>query len=267
METERQETYERIPWETLDRPRGDRQWLIIAISVAVAVGALAYSFMRNQPLPAPAAVEALTTPVTPPTIPPVSPPSTSPLVVAEADLYAVDPERRIDQAAAHAEWLVVEYFSADGSEESASTLRALLPGAVPLPVVPEGTQVFVDWVAAQNVTEVAPLTYRVEVVVRFMVSGSEGRFIRQPTRVATVEVVFGEDGLPRIATAPIIAFATPPEPAAMELGQVPSHIAAQVAGYGEVVGGRSLPNGRWEVVVMVTGLDGITRPTTMAPSG
>ncbi|MDX1467846.1 MAG: hypothetical protein R3258_00750 [Acidimicrobiia bacterium] len=267
MDPERQETYERIPWETLEKPRNDRQWVVIAVSVAVALGALAYSFMRNQPTASPAEVLVSQPSIAPPTIPPASPPNTSPIIVTEADLYAVDPERRIDQAAAHAEWLTIEYFSADGSEDSTSTLRALLPAAVPLPTVPEGTQVFVDWVSARNVSEVAPLTYRVEVVVRSMVSGPDGVFTRLPARVATIDVVFGEDGLPRIAGAPVVAFATPPESAVIDLVQVPPHVASQVSAYGEVVGGRVLPNGLWEVIVMVTGPDGVIRPTNMALSG
>lgn len=49
MDQERHEVYERIPWERLERPSGDRQWMLIALAAAVAVGALAFSFMKNQP--------------------------------------------------------------------------------------------------------------------------------------------------------------------------------------------------------------------------
>ena len=49
------EVYERIPWETLDKQSGDRQWLVIAVAGAVAVGALAYSFVKSQPAPSPPA--------------------------------------------------------------------------------------------------------------------------------------------------------------------------------------------------------------------
>ncbi len=266
MEHDRQETYERIPWETLERPRSDRQWLVIAIAAAVSLGALAFSFMRNQSTAEPSPVAVPPSTVTPATIPSAPPSVTSPMVVAEADLYAIDPERLIDQVAAHAEWFAVEYFSADGSEESMSTLERLLPTGVPLPVVPAGTQVFVDWVGVHSVAEVAPSSYRVEVTVRSMSSHTDGAFVRQPTRVATVDVVLGVDGMPRIAGAPMVSTAAPPPPHSLELIAVPSHVAAQFASHGEIVGGTTLPDGRWQVVVMVTGSDGITRPTLMIGS-
>ena len=49
MTEERNEVYERIPWETLEKKGGDRQWLLMAFAVAVVVGALAFSFMQSQP--------------------------------------------------------------------------------------------------------------------------------------------------------------------------------------------------------------------------
>ena len=137
MEPERQEVYERIPWETLEKKGSDRQWLLYAVAGSVVLGALAYSFIRNQPaeIPPPATAEAASAavssvPATTTTAVPVAPQAStvaSPLVVAEADLYAVDPERLIDQAATHAEWFAVEFVAYDGSERSAKTLAGLLP--------------------------------------------------------------------------------------------------------------------------------------------
>ena len=266
MDQERHETYERIPWETLEKPKNDRQWLVIAVSGAVAIGALAYSFMRNQPVTVSATVPVVAEATAPATIPPAPPTITAPMVIAEADLYAVDPERVLDRVAAHAEWFVVEYFSADASEESISTLERLLPKGIPLPVVPEGRQVFVDWVGVQSVSEQAPLTYSVEVAVRSMASDPSGGFVRQPTRIATVQVVLGADGLPRVSAPPMIGLVIPPEPELMDLGAVPSHISAQLGSLGEVVGGSQRADGRWDVVVMVVGPDGVTRPTLMIGS-
>ncbi|TDI36307.1 MAG: hypothetical protein E2O99_03760, partial [Acidobacteria bacterium] len=117
MDEERQEVYERIPWETLEKQGGDRQWLVVAVAGAVAVGALAYSFTKSQPAPAsvPNPVAAAVT--DPPVTMAIAPVTTlqTPLVMAEADLYAIDPERIIDQAKALAEWFAVEYFAVDGS--------------------------------------------------------------------------------------------------------------------------------------------------------
>ena len=35
MEQERNEVYERIPWETLDQKKGDRQWIMFAVAGAI----------------------------------------------------------------------------------------------------------------------------------------------------------------------------------------------------------------------------------------
>jgi hypothetical protein len=267
MDEERNEVYERIPWETLERQGGDRQWLLIAVAVAVAVGALAYSFMKNQPPPAP--VAQLAEPVAEPPVTlavPVAPVSAvvSPLVVAEADLYAVDPERVIDQARAHAEWFAIEYFGMDGSEESQTTLGSLLPSGIPLPEAPEGVQVFVDWVGARTVTETAPLAYDVEVIVRSLMARGESGFIRQPNRVLTVGVVMGDDGLPRVVRPPTITVLGTSSPLELALISLPAETQQQVESiYGTVIGGEQLVDGRWRVVVMAEGVDGVLRPTTV----
>jgi len=193
MERERNEVYERIPWETLERKGGDRQWWMIAIAGAIVLGALAYSFMSNRPLAVSteptvavastiAAGQAGTVPA-----PPIPAPA-SPTVVAEADLFAIDPERLIDQAAAHAEWFVAEYVGVDGSEESRATLAALLPAGIPVPTAPESTRVFVEWVRAVSVEETSPLNYRVVVLVRSLVAQGEEAYRRLPPMLATVEV-------------------------------------------------------------------------------
>ena len=153
MEPERNETYERIPWETLEEKKPDRQWMMMAVAGAVVLGALAYSFMSNRPAPIPvastlaAAVPETTrvaSPVPQAAAQPVA--TTAPVVTAEADLYAVHPERVIDRAVAHAEWFVAEYLTMDGTEEGRAALTALLPAGVPMPAAADGTRVFVEWV-------------------------------------------------------------------------------------------------------------------------
>lgn len=267
MEPERNEVYERIPWETLDRGSGDRQWLVIAVAGAVVVAALAFSFMRSQPVtttvmePVPAAAPSAVSP------PPESTPTTvtSPVVMAEADLYAVDTEGFADLAASHAEWFAVEYLSVDGSEQSRETLASLLPSGVPLPEAPEDTQVFVDWAGAQSVTETVPLSYHVEVVVRSLLAQGDGGFTRQPVTRMQVMVQIGDDGLPRVTSPPRVVETVPMPQNEMALSPVPEPIRAQVEStHGAVVGGIQQPDGGWLVVAMVIGPDGVTRPVTVA---
>lgn len=270
MEPERQEVYERIPWETLEKRGGDRQWIVYALAGAIALGALAYSFMRNQPTAVPPVAVAVTTtvPATMTTSNMDSTPSTvtSPVVVAEADLYAVDPERLVDQAAGYAEWFAVEYVAMDGSEQSRQVLAAMLPRGVPLPQAPEGTQVFVDWARARSVTQTGPVDFDVEVLVRSLSSSSDGAFVRQAPLVLTVGIEIGEDGAARISGVPALVPAAPGSPADMTLSEVPEETIAELGlGDDEVVGGVQQADGSWEVVVMATGADGVRRPVTVDP--
>lgn len=269
MEPERTEVYERIPWETLEKRGNDRQWMVYAVAGAVTLGALAYSFTRNQPLPSASADAPVATTVPAATVTSNmgSTPSTmtSPIVVAEADLYAVDPERLIDQAGSHAEWFAVEYVSIDGSEESRETLSSLLPSGVPLPVSTEGVQVFVDWAGTQAVTQTGPLSFDVEVLVRSLSSAEETGFVRQAPLLVGVEVEIGEDGLARVVAAPTVRPAPTGEPAAVSLVELPPEVAALIEGQGEIVGGLQLADGSWEVVVMAEGGDGVRRPVTLRP--
>jgi len=267
MEEERHEVYERIPWETLEKQGNDRQWLAYAVAGAVVVGALAYTFMQNRPIAMPDTLPiGVEQPTAPVAVVPVAPATTGmlPLIVSEADLYAVDPERLVDQAAAHAEWFAVEYFGVDGSAESSLALAGLMPEGVPPPEAPEGVQVFVDWVAATKSTEVDVLTYEVEVVVRSLQSQSDGVFVRQPTRIATVRVTLDDNGQPHVAAPPSVATSVVLTPSSLALVAVPDDLRFQLeANHGPVVGGQAMPDGKWSVVVMTTDLDGVVRPTTI----
>jgi hypothetical protein len=270
MSEERDEVYERIPWESLEKKGAGRQWIVYAVAGAVALGALAYSFVRSQPVaPAPlaSAPESAPTSVPPTTTIPASdtPASvTGPVVMAEADLYAVDPERLIDEVVAHAEWVAVEYVAFDGSEESQSTLASLLPTGVGSPQAPDGTQVFVDWARAAQVEETAPRSFEVSVLVRSLGSSGEGGFVRQPSRTVIVPVEVGEDG-PRVTGVPGVAATSVVPPSDLTLTTPPEEVLARIEAGTEVVGGRQLDDGSWEVVVMFPGPDGVTRPASLRP--
>jgi len=272
MEPERNETYERIPWETLEEKKPDRQWMMMAVAGAVVLGALAYSFMSNRTAPVPvvstlaaAAPEtsAVASPVPQAVPPPVA--TTAPVVTAEADLYAVHPERVIDRAVAHAEWFVAEYLTMDGTEEGRSALMALLPAGVPMPAAEEGTRVFVEWVRATSVEEVGQLVYRVTVLARSLAAEANAEYQRQAPLQVDVEVSMAGDAA-QVVMAPRVSPAQPGPAHQLALVTVPEEVGAaalQQSGGSEVVGGMQTPDGGWQVVVLAATPDGVVRPVSV----
>ncbi|HEU5113577.1 MAG TPA: hypothetical protein VFU96_09675 [Acidimicrobiia bacterium] len=272
MEPERHETYERIPWETLEEKKPDRQWLMMAVAGAVVLGALAYSFMSSRPAPVP--VTSSVAPVDPEITVPLPPPaqamapavpSTAPIVTAEADLYAVHPERVIDRAVAHAEWFVAEYLTVDGSDEGRAALTALTPTGVPLPTATEGARVFVEWVRASAVEEIGQLLYRVTVLARSLAAAPNAEYQRQAPLQIEVDVsVAGE--APQVVMAPRVSPAPSGPAHQLALAPVPDEVGAaalQQAGASEVVGGKQAPDGAWQVVVLAEMPDGVSRPVSV----
>ena len=272
MEPERNETYERIPWETLEEKKPDRQWMMMAVAGAVVLGALAYSFMSNRPAPIPvattlaAAVPETTrvaSPVPQAAAQPVA--TTAPVVTAEADLYAVHPERVIDRAVAHAEWFVAEYLTMDGTEEGRAALTALLPAGVPMPAAADGTRVFVEWVRASAVEEIGQLVYRVTVLARSLAAASNEEYQRQAPLQVEVDVSVAGD-LPQVVMAPRVSPAQPGPTHQLTLVTVPGEVgeaALQQSGGTEVVGGLQTPDGGWRVVVLAATPDGVSRPVSV----
>lgn len=274
MESERNEVYERIPWETLEEKKSDRQWMTLGVAGAIVLGALAYSFMSNRPPAIAVATTVLAAPTTAgpaataapaPALPPTA--STSPVVTAEADLYAVHPERAIDRVTAHAEWFVAEYLTVDGSEQGRAALTALMPAGVPLPAAEEGTRVFVEWVRASTVEETAPLNYRVTVLARSLAAGSDEVYQRQAPLELAVDVSL-VDGTPQVIAPPEVRSASAGPAHQVTLGAVPEEVGAaalELAGGTEVIGGIEAPDGGWRVVVLVTTPDGVSRPVSVSP--
>lgn len=275
MEQERNEVYERIPWETLEEKKGDRQWLLFGVAGAIVLGALAYSFMSNRPAPIPVVTTAPIAQEPPPAesvpvqaLPPTASPTaaTAPVVTSEADLYAVHPERVIDRVAAHAEWFVAEYLTVDGSEQGRATLSLLLPAGVPLPVAPQGSRVFVEWVRTATVEEIAPLTYRATVLARSLAAQGDGAYERQATLEVTVEVSLAAD-MPQVLMPPMMKPVTVAAAPQLTLVAVPEEVAAlalEQSGGSEVVGGTQTEGGGWRVVLLATGPDGVSRPVTVS---
>lgn len=272
MEPERNETYERIPWETLDEKKPDRQWLMMAVAGAVVLGAIAYSFMSNRPAPVPvassvAAADPETTAATAPPPQVLAPPvaSTAPIVTAEADLYAVHPERVIDRAVAHAEWFVAEYLTVDGTDAGRAALTALTPAGVPLPAAAEGTRVFVEWVRASAVEEIGDLLYRVTVLARTLAAAANAEYQRQAPLQVEVDVSVAGDAA-QVVMAPRVSPAQPGPAHQLALAQVPDEVGAaalQQSGGSDVVGGTQTPDGEWQVVVLALMPDGVSRPVSV----
>jgi len=274
MEPERNEVYEKIPWETLEDKKGDRQWLMLGVAGAIVLGALAYSFMSNRPpaaavattIPATAApsLASVATPAPTPALPPTA--STSPVVTAEADLYAVHPERAIDRVAAHAEWFVAEYLTVDGSEEGRAALTSLMPAGAPLPSATEGTRVFVEWVRASSIEEIAPLIYRVTVLARSLAAEADAVYQRQAPLELVVDISLAE-GDPQVTLPPEVRPAVTAPARQLILDTVPDQVGAvalEHTGGSEVVGGTQTPDGGWQVVVLVTTPDGVSRPVSVS---
>lgn len=264
--SERSEVYERIPWEHLEKRSADRQWLYVGVAGAIALGVLAYSFVKNQPVEPQTVADSVATTqmenqqqandglrTTDPTV-------SSPVVVAEADLYAVDPRRLSEAASSHAEWFAVEYFSVDGSEVSRATLRSLLPDGIPLPDYPQGRQVFVDWVGTTQVVQSGEAEYLIDVLVRSLVSIEDSGFARQPVRMIRVRVGFGPDGRPRVATAPMLLDVPLVGADHADLSEVPPDVASLVSDEHELIGGVQSEDGGWRLIVMTVDVDGVKRP-------
>lgn len=267
MDEKNQEVYERIPWETLEKQGGDRQWLILGIAGAVVAGSLGYSFMSNRPAPLqPSSTEVVAAATAPPTTfapmaPAPAPAQPAPSLVTEADLFAVDPDRLATEAAARARWVVREYLADDGSSEQ-GVLRALLPADIPLPSTPEGVLVFVEWVDSVGVAEIDVGTYRVDVLARYMVSSDGGDYQRVDPELFTLDIGMA-DGIPRVLGAPTVKAVDSPTTAGIGLGAVPDAVAAGVEALrpgSEIVGGYVDQTGTWNVVVLATGPGGVLRP-------
>ncbi|MGF1616411.1 MAG: hypothetical protein ACFCU2_01185 [Acidimicrobiia bacterium] len=269
MDEKNQEVYERIPWESLEKQGGDRQWLILGIAGAVVAGSLGYSFMSNRPAPLPpppteaaAAVTAPPTTFTPVAPAPApAPAQPAPSLVTEADLYAVDPDHLAVEAAAHARWVVREFLASDGSAQQ-GILRSLLPADIPLPSTPEGVLVFVEWVDSVGVEEIDVGTYRVDVLARYMVSADGGDYQRVDPELFALDIAMA-DGTARLVGAPVVKAIDSPATAGLGLGAVPDSVAAAVAALrpgSEIVGGYVDPGGTWNVVILAAGPGGVIRP-------
>jgi len=249
------EQFERIPWEQLSPPGGQRKGMVYALAAAIVAAAVSATLARNLGAPAePVPIEMTTAALAVPTTT-VSPPAATvpePGVWSEADLMAVHPEELRTEAMAVAEWFVSDYFTVDGSETLGAELTGLLPSGAPPTSHPPGFRSFVDWARALTASEQGPSEFTVSLLVRSLAATDGGAYMRAPLRAVEVTVLWTDDGwsitdLPTPTELPAMA-ESPPWPE-QEVTDEVAALAVEKAGPGAVVLGGGEVGGRWRVVV------------------
>lgn len=202
------EELEEIPWSSLvahAEDGVDRRWYFAAGVVGVAI--VAFLGLRviaptgGQPIPPQLASGAE---VTTTAVPGELVPSPT-LVVAEAELIADLPPRPL-AVTARAEWFVTDFYTTDGSTETAVSVRAALVSGladVELPHDAEApsSEMFVEWARSYDVEDLGDGSYAVVVAFRTIASSPEG-FVRLPVRAVSV-VVLDADGAGAIGSMPV----------------------------------------------------------------
>lgn len=214
------ESFESVPWESLrfEPQRVDRRvWYVVAAVVVVAVlMALIGRSPRETPIPLTVDSTTVTTVA--------STSTTSPSIVTEADLKALDPTRIESQAMALAEVVIAEYFSAEaGGVWQGVAFNQVRP-------------TFVERVVAISATEVGPLQYRVLVAASVLDADESGTFERRPLRAVTIELDLS-DGAVVIRDLPTPADLPPFEYQRLVGGETrpaPDALAADATAWGTV---------------------------------
>jgi hypothetical protein len=176
------EVFERIPWESLEKPP-DRRWALYLAAAAVVMGAVGLTVGRGMatPPPVPTSTLPMTTlaPVTslprfgPTTVPVASAPDI-PATWSEADLMAVPAQDLEDGAAALAEWYIVDYFTRDGSGADGRS--------------------FVEWSAVLDKQWLTASALEHTVVVRRLAAEGDEPYARIPTEAWHVTTELVDDG-------------------------------------------------------------------------
>lgn len=222
------EVFERIPWESLEKPQ-DRRWVFYLVAAAVVMGAVGVTVGRGMstppsvPVPTEATVSAPTSssgPV-PSTIPVAAAPDI-PTTWSEADLMAVPGETLEDAAAALAEWYVVDYFTRSGADA-------------------EGRS-FVEWSAVVAKHWRSASALELTVVLRRLAARGDEPYTKVPAEGWLVTAELVDQGWV-VVEGPVAV--TPLEPVvdmAPLDGEVPAEVAAEVE-EGEVRGGSQVAGG------------------------
>jgi hypothetical protein len=213
------EELEQVPWSSLatrvDRG-GDRRWYALGALVAcVVVAAIGFRYLATPGQPSAPPV-ADSTVVLPSTVPPTNIAPGGTLVIAEDDLRTDgSPDREVPSAVAvRAEWFVMDYFTHDGSEETARSVReALVPGLRAVPLPHDGGQdtaptaastfvapTFVEWARVLDVAPERDGSFVATVAYR-SIRGEDGGFVRDPVAAVSLTIV-DHEGSYLVATLP-----------------------------------------------------------------
>jgi hypothetical protein len=255
-----EEEYERIPWERLTSPAGDKRGIIYAVAAAVVAAGISAALARNfsdrpQPPPSSVAVEVATTTVPVPKVAETFPqeetfpPSTA---WSEADLLALDPALLREEAATMAEWFVADFFTLDGSDQIGLDLAGMIPDPAPRPDQGQEHRSFVEWARAISASEGGSGEYRVLVVVRSLGAAPGENYQRLPLRAVEVSLRWTEEGwsildLPTPADVPEFA-SVPPWPEEVLPEEVADQARSRAGPEGTVLGGGRVGE-RWRVMI------------------
>jgi len=204
------EEYEQIPWSSLVPEQSEaidrRVYLaigVVGVVIAVIFGVRLFGGPSPQPLP-PAVV-------VPQTVADTTVPTTSAvLVVSEADLMASPPvnvfEGESIRVAALAEWFVTDYYTTDGSQETARSLKALFAASAGNPDLPHNADpappvTYVEWARSTDVRFGDDDTAEVDVIFRTITESDNG-FVRDAVVAVTVTLRVGSED-PGIAGPPV----------------------------------------------------------------
>ncbi|MGH8911652.1 MAG: hypothetical protein ACRDVD_04000 [Acidimicrobiia bacterium] len=238
------EIFERIPWESLEKPP-NRRWALYLVAAAVVMGAVGLTVGRGiatpQAVPPSTVPPTTVAPVTslpglgPTTIPVASAPDI-PTTWSEADLMAVPAQDLEDGAAALAEWYVVDYFTRDGSGADGRS--------------------FVEWSAVLDKRWLTASALEHTVVVRRLAAPGDEPYDRVPTEAWRVTTELVDEGWV-VVEGPVEA--TPPEPAVDRAsldGSLPPEVSGRLDDV-EVRGATEVA-GRWLVEVDWTDAAGLS---------
>ena len=202
------EELEQIPWSNLAaQVHGgtDRRWYALAALVGlVIVAVIGFRLFdgSGQPVPPPVLEPPAAAPA------PVSAADTpeGTLVVAEDDLRkpTVAGDAVPDAVRVRSEWFVMDYFTLDGSDETARSVREALVAdlrTVPLPHDGQGiASTFVEWARVLEVSDDADGSFAVTVAYR-AIRADDGGFVREPV-VAVALGVREHEGAYLVAALP-----------------------------------------------------------------
>lgn len=182
MEENDVEVFERIPWESLEKP-SDRRWVIYLLAAVVALGAVGVSIGRGALAPASPSpsVPSASTPIAtsvPPAVATTGAPAAdegpeSPRTWTEADLMALPGGSLELGAATLAEWFILDFFTRDGSG---------------------GSRSFVEWVAATETEWVAAESLIVTLLVRRLAARPDAEYQRLPMESWRVTTALSDQG-------------------------------------------------------------------------